>query len=407
MLGLGVELQRRGRSCTLLGTESFRAATVAAGIPFFSIQDRETERAGLDDAGAWTYGGERRRHIPTRCIEPLRRTYVAIVARHRPGRTVVVATSWCLAARLAQEKHGIPTATLHHNAFTLRSSRDVLRMPRPMLVGPWVPPPLVAAQYQIVDQLFIDPLCAPALNALRRELGLPPVRRVMHRWWNSPDAVIGLFPAWWARPQRDWPPQTTLVGFPVFDRRDAAPAEEATTQFLAAGEPVIVFTPGESNLHTREYFEAATEACRRFGRRGLLITSRTEALPLPLAAHMHHARYAPFSQLLAHAAAVVHQAGIGTTAACLRAGVPQVCIPGIYNQPETAERLRRFGVAQMIWPRQVSAERLVRALRELLDDPQVADRCRELAKHFGDPAEATQRACDVVERLFISRTSPT
>jgi sterol 3beta-glucosyltransferase len=43
-------------------------------------------------------------------------------------------------------------------------------------------------------------------------------------------------------------------------------------------------------------------------------------------------------------AAVVHHAGVGTTRAGLRAGVPAIAVSVMADQPSWAERLHRLGV---------------------------------------------------------------
>ena len=47
----------------------------------------------------------------------------------------------------------------------------------------------------VADWMLFDRLLCPPLNAFRRELGLPPVKRVLQGWWNSPRRVIGLLAA--------------------------------------------------------------------------------------------------------------------------------------------------------------------------------------------------------------------
>lgn len=399
-LAVAREALGRGHVVTVLANELRAAAARRAGCEFVAVQAADVQRRAYADPAAWSYAGGYRRLLPVNAVEPMRRLHAAIVTRIVPGRTVVVASYQAFGARLARETHGAPTATLHPNPHTLRSARGVLKMPPPFLVGSWVARWYVRLQSRIVDRFFVDPLCAPALNAFRRELGLPPVRRVMDAWCNSPDAVLGLFPAWWAPPQPEWPRPTTLVGFPVFDEAETSPPTgDEAVRFAAAGEPPIVFTPGASAMHTPAYFAAAVEACRRLQRRGLLITPHVDCVPAPLPEFMHHARYAPFTKLLPHAAAVVHQAGIGTTAACLRAGVPQVCIPGVFNQPDTAERLRRLGVARTVAPRRFTTARLTAALGDLLGNDDVQRRCAEHAARFGPPDDAARRACDVLESL--------
>ena len=62
-----------------------------------------------------------------------------------------------------------------------------------------------------------DLTLAPELNRFRAELGLAPVHGIIDQWWHSPARIIGLFPDWFAPPAPDWPPQTRLTGFPLYD----------------------------------------------------------------------------------------------------------------------------------------------------------------------------------------------
>ena len=54
-------------------------------------------------------------------------------------------------------------------------------------------------------------------------------------------------------------------------------------------------------------------------------------------------RFAPLNEVLFGAAAVVHHGGIGTAAAALERGVPQVAIPRVFMQPMNAERFAPTG----------------------------------------------------------------
>jgi rhamnosyltransferase subunit B len=44
-----------------------------------------------------------------------------------------------------------------------------------------------------------------------------------------------MFPEWYAPPQPDWPPQTVLTGFPLFDERGLGPIPAEVSDFLAEG----------------------------------------------------------------------------------------------------------------------------------------------------------------------------
>ncbi len=69
--------------------------------------------------------------------------------------------------------------------------------------------------------------------------------------------------------------------------------------------------------------------------------------------------------------AVVHHGGAGTTTAATRAGLPQVLVPQMFDQPYFARRVRELGVGTSITG-EPKAESLTSALAELR--PEVAER---------------------------------
>ena len=116
--------------------------------------------------------------------------------------------------------------------------------------------------------LAADRVLAPGANGLRRELGLPRVGHITSRWWHAPQRAIGLFPDWFAPPQPDWPAQTALTDFPLFDEGDVGPVSQEIGRYLDAGDPPVVFVAGSGNRQAARFFSAAVEACHRLGCRG-------------------------------------------------------------------------------------------------------------------------------------------
>ena len=315
------------------------------------------------------------------------------------GDTVVVAHPLAFGARIAHETLGVPLVTLLLAPSTLWSLEDP---PVPALwigsINAWPKPAkrLVLA----LGDCFADLVMAPALNRFRAELGLGPARHIASRWWHSPQRVIGLFPNWFAAPQPDWPSQTTLTGFPLYDERGVSQVPPALQAFLAeaaaAGDPPIVFAPGSSNRQAGRFFAVAADACRRLGRRGILLTRYPEQLPSRLPGGVRHADYVPFSAVLPRAAALVHHGGIGTAAQALAAGRPQLVMPMTFDQPDNAVRLVRLEVARMLPPARFSGARVERHLAELLGSNAVARRCAEIAQRF-DGIDPIDRTCDLIE----------
>ena len=222
----------------------------------------------------------------------------------------------------------------------------------------------------------------------------------MRRWIHSPDRVIGLFPDWFAAPQSDWPAQTRLTGFPLFDEAEL-PAEHYDQEWvtwLAKGDDLIVLLAGTFNRRAKGFFQTCVEACGQLGRRGLVLTRFAEQVPSPLPPGVRHFAYIPLSTVLPRAAAVVHHGGIGTLAQALRAGCPQLVIPRYFDQPDNAVRLARLGVARIISPGRCTRDAVVRSLDKLLRSRRIRDACRRVAGWF-EGVDPIGQTCDLIEAL--------
>jgi UDP:flavonoid glycosyltransferase YjiC (YdhE family) len=215
----------------------------------------------------------------------------------------------------------------------------------------------------------------------------------------SPLGTLALFDPWLAAPQTDWPARTVVCGAALYDATDpqnaTTSAEEDVERFLAAGPPPVVFALGSSAVWlARDYWEHAIAACVSLGVRGLLLTGAPlqQQLPAQVAAF----DYLPYSRVFPRAAAVVHQAGIGTLSFALRSGRPQLLTPAGFDQPDNAARAARLGVGRVLpFRRAHNRHRLVSELRALLagDCPcaGAALKIAELARAVDGAGAAAQR----------------
>ena len=398
-VGIGLGLAARGYKITLVAAGYFEELAGKVGFDFAPLVSSEDFLKLLGNPLAWNRfrgfiecfrGGV----LPT--FEPI---YRAIAERHVPRETVVVASTLAFGARCAQEKLGVPLATVHLSPSVFRSDYHNPVLPG-MFLPHWLPGPLKRSQYWLADTLVIERLMRGPLNDFRASIGLLPVKGVLAGWHNSPQCVLGLFPSWFAPPQPDWPKQTALAGFPLYDERGVSPLGDELLAFLDSGTPPIVFTPGSAMLHGRDFFQAAAEACLLLDRRGILLTRFGEQVPAALPAGVRHFSYAPFSQLLPRAAALVHHGGIGTLSQGFAAGVPQLVMPMSFDQPDNAARLKRLGAGLALSRKRFRAANVAAALSRLLDSPIIAARCRELAGRMAHE-RPIDTACDVIERLSV------
>jgi len=109
--------------------------------------------------------------------------------------------------------------------------------------------------------------------------------------------------------------------------------------------------------------------------------------------------YAPHSEVMPRACAVVHQGGVGTTAQAMLSGRPQLIVPFSHDQPDNAERLRRHGVARVVQRSHVSAAAFATELRALLADQPLAARAQAMAGRMREEPGAAG-AADAIEALL-------
>jgi rhamnosyltransferase subunit B len=101
----------------------------------------------------------------------------------------------------------------------------------------------------------------------------------------------------------------------------------------------------------------------------------SETLPDGVAAF----EYAPYSEVLPRACAIVHQGGVGTTGQGLRSGRPVLILPHAHDQFDNAARVVRLGCGRMLPRPRYCAQSAVKELKALLGDPRYAERATETA----------------------------
>ena len=389
---IGQALRARGMEVTLMATANFRERVERAGLHFVSGLSQEELDASVMDPDLWhpvrgfaTIWKHMARHLPTAYAQQL------ALVKEKP--TLIVASTLGLTGRLLQEAHGVPLVTVHLAPSCFLTAHDTsvrrgLDWPRSL------PRPVVRLVLGLVERLMLDPVVRPAINRLRATLGLAPVRRVMSRWLHSPQQVICAFPAWFAAPQPDWPPNTACTGFPRMPAADGQ-LDPGLQRFIDAGAAPLVVTPGSAMAHGGGFISRALDAASSLGLRVVVVTPYREQLPVVLPPSVHHAAYAPFDLLSRQAAAFVHHGGIGTSATVLAAGKPQLIVPFAFDQPDNAARLRRLGVAATVLPN-APLRAWVQALSHLLNDTQVALACRKLAKAMALETPAAEQIAQII-----------
>lgn len=381
-VGIGAELARRGHAVTLITNARYEAIARGAGLEFAPCG---TEEQYLRIIRSPVRGGLEVLEFASRHL------HQAILARHVPGKTVLVSHLLAPGARIAHETLGAPIVTLLLAPHSLGSRHDPPTYspgvtsdshPRLNRAAGW----LTYAAAQLVG--------GPVVNRYRATLGLPPERILEAR-----GRLIGLFPDWFAPRAPDWPRDLVLTGFPFYAGRSTPSNDmDAAEEFLGAGSPPIVITPGTANVLGRSFLRAAVDACRRLGRRALVLTPYADQVPGAASGSVRRFAYLPLREILPRAAAIVHHGGIGTCAQGLAAGIPQLIVPFGVDQFDNGVRVERLGagVTTRWWGARGGV--IARKLEGVIESPEVRRRAREAARRLNG-ADAIGRACSEIERL--------
>ena len=240
------------------------------------------------------------------------------------------------------------------------------------------------------------------VQAFRAVLGLPPTSKdPLFDGQFSPYGSLAMFSPVLGAPQPDWPENIFQSGFVFYDQHESKKElTPETKEFLAAGNPPVVFTLGSAAVHIPgEFFNTSILAARLLGCRAIFVVGVDQKnINADLLDRQKHLvlDYVPYSKLFPLAACVVHQGGAGTTGQVLHAGVPMLVVPFSHDQPDNAARVCRLGVARKLRRVAYSVENVRRNIRKLLSDKLYAQKAIQVAK-LVKSENGLQRACDYLE----------
>lgn len=401
LVGLAHLLQQRGHLVTFFSNAHFAERVRKANLDFVAIGTAADYQAITDHPDLWNkYKGWQL--IGSALVsQKLEEAYHLLASHVVPNQTVMLSSTLGFAGRLLQETHAIPHATVHLSPGVFHSAYETPKAPG-LFMPDWLPVFIKRGMWTILDHLFIDPVVQSGLNRLRHKLGLPPVSRIFHEWLHSPNLVLCLFPEWFAARQPDWPSQTRVLGFPLYDEAHEPALPTAVQKFLEEGAPPLVFTPGSANSQAHHFFEEAAKACTISGRRGIFLTQYPEQLPDSLPDIIQHFLYLPLSQLLPRSAALIHHGGIGTCAQALRAGIPQLIQPLSFDQFDNAARITRFGVGDTIPSESFQAPKIAQHIQLLLSSRHVTMQCATISQRFINHHPLVD-SCDIIESTLMQK----
>jgi UDP:flavonoid glycosyltransferase YjiC (YdhE family) len=241
-----------------------------------------------------------------------------------------------------------------------------------------------------------------AEDTQRRELGLPrarvrAVRRIVEGGALEIQAYDRLFFPGLAE---EWSGTRPLIGSMTLQM--STDGDESVVSWIDAGTPPIYF--GFGSMPVDSPTDAAgmiIDACAELGERALICSGVWNLADFAPAGHVKVVRTVNHASVFPRCRAVVHHGGAGTTAAGVRAGVPNLVLWVGADQPFWGNQVKRLGIGGSLRFSRVTKASLLTELRSVLT-PQCATRAREVAAELTEPATSIATAADLLEQAVRS-----
>ncbi|WP_026928810.1 glycosyltransferase [Glycomyces tenuis] len=334
-IALARGLIRAGHEPLLAAPRRFAPLAHPHGVPFAALDDSvlelQGELAGKGTRAALTAAGK---------LKPLMRRWLDDLASLADTPTdIVVYAPKTLGAPSLAERMDVPslpalTIPLFQPTTHFPVPIAAARLPRVLNRPSWRLAGAVEAPWRgLVSRWREDALglagSAPSLTERIAANG------VLNAWSRH------LLPA-----PTDWPAAARPLGFwPLAAEPDWRPPERLT-QFLDQGEPPVYIGFGSAvGRHPEKLTGTVLEALRLTGRRVIIATGWGALKASTEDKDVLFVDAVPHDWLLPRTAMAVHHGGVGTVAAAMRAGIPQIIKPFIGDQPFWARRVHALGIA--------------------------------------------------------------
>jgi UDP:flavonoid glycosyltransferase YjiC (YdhE family) len=242
------------------------------------------------------------------------------------------------------------------------------------------------------------------INRFRRTLGLKPynlrgpyVKRFLK---DKIPVIYGFSPVLLPRP-RDWPGNHHVTGYWFLDEKDSWNPPDGLESFIEQGsKPFYIGFGSMSPRDPRATTEIIMEALALSGQRGVLLSGWAGLDASDLPESVFRLENVPHDWLFPQMRGVIHHGGAGTTAAGLRAGVPQIIAPFFSDQPFWGQRIQAIGVGPAPIPqKQLTAQKLANAIQTVIESEDMTAKALSVGKAI-HAEDGIENALNVIHSTF-------
>jgi MGT family glycosyltransferase len=225
---------------------------------------------------------------------------------------------------------------------------------------------------------------APDLDAVRADLGAPPVQKIERAMIRAP-LMLYMTAEPFEYPRSDWPQSVRMVGPGIWDPPGKSPAwlEELK-------RPLVLVTCSTEFQNDGKLARAALEALAGEDVGVVVTTAGVDPSSFTPPPNAHVERFVPHRPVLERAACVVCHGGMGITQKALAAGVPVCVVPFGRDQFDVARHVEVADAGTRLPASRLRPDRLRSKVREAMGKKDGAERIASAFASAGGPRAATE-----------------
>ncbi len=180
----------------------------------------------------------------------------------------------------------------------------------------------------------------------------------------------------------DWNfPHIQITGYLFLDTPESYQPPPELAAFLASGDAPVCVTFGSMVNREAERIDAIVRAAlAQAGQRGVILTGWSGKRPAEPGENLFYLEAAPHDWLFPRCKVVIHHGGAGTTAAGLRAGIPNIVVPHGVDQPFWGRRVAAAGAGPApVDLKKLTVESLTTALMQA-DQPAIRGQAQGIGR---------------------------
>lgn len=358
-LPLSLGLMSRGHNVTLAAPARFKSLVEEHGITFFPLAgDPEELSRRLNDAGYNFFKliNKLMSHAVDIGAEMVRQTDEAC----RDADLIIHTFAHAVGAHTLAREKNIPD--IHIQTFPMFTPTGDY----PNISLPNLGVRFLNRLTHIASLKITELTSSLGFEQVRRRAGLPK-RRLYSPFKDSPPRLRTPILCAWSPslipPSSDWSPRVHVTGYYFFPYDDSYVPPNELKEFLEAGKPPVCVSFGSMvNKNAEKVDEIIRESLKRTNNRGIIL-SGWGSTHRESTSDLLYLESAPHDWLLPKCKMLVHHGGAGTTSAALRAGIPQIVVSFMADQPFWGSRVHALGVApKPMRVSQLATEKMVSAM---------------------------------------------